>query len=669
MTSSDPKLSERWSKALLSLLILLILPLGLEAQGKGRKTTVLRNGADVTIEGKVASALRKERGKKGVSLRSILVKLPKKGGKKRERPGKRSPSNARVVILCLQNCAPFEPTVYDETLLKKGVEVTVIGKKQRGGSVYAQQITVAGSTPDTPDTPVFEFPFDQKDAARFLHQATFGPRRDEIEALGSTGFQQWFAQQLAADQCFILPSIESARAADPDGEVNQRDFQNGWWKCALNGNDQLRQRVAFALSQIFVVSFNEGSISNEIFGVAHYYDMLVRNAFGNYRQLLEEVTLHPVMGNYLSMRENSKADPATNKFPDENYAREIMQLFSIGLLQLNENGTLKVTPQGLPIPTYDQDVIKGYANVFTGWNYYQPEAPESRRWRWLTPNFMQPMVEVEAYHSVEEKLLLDGQRLPAGQTARQDLTQGLDIIFNHPNVPPFIARRLIQRLVLSNPSPDYISRVAAVFRDNGAGVRGDLAAVIKAILLDPEARLPEVAALPWYGKMKEPVIAVANLLRSFRATPTEGDFGRLNGLDSPYSLSQQPLRSPTVFNFYEPDYVFPGQLAAAGLVAPEFQITNDTTLISRISTLASYVLRVVVTLKLDFNFTFEEGIAFQTEGLIDHIDLVMTSGSMPVEVKQAVAIALAALKDETARQRVEKVLHLTVISSDFMIQR
>jgi uncharacterized protein (DUF1800 family) len=274
--------------------------------------------------------------------------------------------------------------------------------------------------------------------------------------------------------------------------------------------------VAFALSEILVVSFNNGMLDNEAVGLSAYVDTLSNDAFGNYRQLLEDVTLSPTMGVYLDMLGNDVADPDSGSHPNENYARELMQLFSIGLYKLNIDGSLALDMDGLPIPSYDQGAVTGLAAVLTGWtfagstDFYNP-----------TENYRQPMINFPDHHTPEAKTILNGAVIPAGQSGQQDLQQALDAIFNHPNVGRFICRELIQRLVTSNPSPGYLYRVASVFDNNGQGVRGDMKAVLKAILLDYDARGASKTAVG-VGKEKEPVLRLTNLYRAIKANPNHG---------------------------------------------------------------------------------------------------------------------------------------------------
>jgi uncharacterized protein (DUF1800 family) len=370
------------------------------------------------------------------------------------------------------------------------------------------------------------------------------------------------------------------RAAAPGSTAGQNEVFESFWKQAVTGPDQLRQRMAFALSEIFVISMVDSAVGNEPRAVAAWLDMLGDKGLTTYRQLLEAVALHPMMGRYLSHLRNQKADPATGRVPDQNFAREVMQLFSIGLVQLNADGTPALVG-GQPVETYTPDDVAGLAKVFTGWSWDCPAAPNNscfssgasggvsdpdRQWK--------PMVPYPQYHSTEAKTFL-GVTIPAQTTAdpRTSLRVALDRLTTHPNTAPFFSRQLIQRLVTSNPSPGYVAAVAAVFANNGNGVRGDLKAVLRAVLLHPEARLYNNAS----GKLREPVLRLSAFLRAF---PHASDTGRwrVGNTDSPAnSLGQTPLRAPSVFNFFRPGYTAPGTLtAAAGMVAPEMQLVNET---------------------------------------------------------------------------------------------
>ena len=333
----------------------------------------------------------------------------------------------------------------------------------------------------------------------------------------------------------------------------------------MRGSDQLRQRVAWALSQILVTS--QVSLANRYpFGLADYYDMLAHHAFGDFRQLIEEVTLHPMMGVYLSMLGNRKPNAELNIRPDENYARELMQLFTIGLVELNADGTPKLDAHNQPIPTYDQAVVEGFAHVFTGWHWActfgSPGNCGFSNTRGTVPNQILPMQLFPEEHDTGAKRLLTYPNavksvIPAGQTAEQDLADALDNIFHHPNVGPFISRQLIQRLVTSNPSPAYVARVSAVFDDDGTGQRGNLGAVVRAILLDAEARAPASTADPDASKLKEPVLRLTQLWRAYDGRAANGRYFNIN---PSVDFGQGPLQAPSVFNFYSPFYAPPGEI-------------------------------------------------------------------------------------------------------------
>jgi uncharacterized protein (DUF1800 family) len=365
-------------------------------------------------------------------------------------------------------------------------------------------------------------------AARFLTQATFGYNSNEVAFLQSTGYAGWITSQLSMPATHALTNVLAHPYSDPTDLYQSPDWFNAWWQNSITAPDQLRQRVAFALSEIFVVSEN-GVLVNNADELSSYYDMLVDNAFGNYRTLLEDVTLHPAMGNYLGMLNNNEGSIITGLHADENYAREIQQLFSVGLNRLWPDGSLILNSQDNLVPTYNQNEIMGYAAVFTGWSYYQTNTPP----KWTAGyNGTNSMVLVPSHHDLGSKLVLDNVVLPPAygnqmvtsttNTAycQQNLEKALDAIYNNQNVGPFICRELIQRLVTSNPSRDYVYRVTQVFNDDGTGVRGNMAAVIRAILLDYEARSPDLITQPTYGKQREPLLRVTELARAFPAPPT-----------------------------------------------------------------------------------------------------------------------------------------------------
>jgi uncharacterized protein (DUF1800 family) len=367
---------------------------------------------------------------------------------------------------------------------------------------------------------------------------------------------------------------------------------NAWWQQSITAPDQLRQRVAFALSEIMVVSENS-LLKDNARALSAYYDTLLDNGFGNFRTLLQAVTLSPAMGLFLNMCGNDKGDPSQGTHANQNFAREVMQLFTIGINRLWPDGTLVLDLDGNPVPTYDQTVVEGFSSVFTGWNYSQPNGANGRlpsNWQ-PAADYTDPMVLVPTHHELGPKLLLDHVVLPGAQGTQADPTSAnfdtycsgdlsatLDALFNHSNVPPFICRQLIQRLVTSSPSPDYLYRVVQVFNDNGAGVRGDMQAVIKAILLDYEARSSDMSAQATFGKQREPLLRATALARAF---PAQAGLSTWQIGYTDNDLDQTPLRAPTVFNFFAPHYQFPGELAAAGLTTPEFELTTDVSVPSQ----------------------------------------------------------------------------------------
>jgi len=403
-------------------------------------------------------------------------------------------------------------------------------------------------------------------------------------------------------------------------------------------------------------------------GAANYYDILVNNAFGNYRTLLEQVTLSPMMGIYLSHLRNAKAVPSAGTSPDENYAREVMQLFSIGLNQLQPDGTLKLDIKGSPIPTYDQTTITEMAKVFTGWAYYSTAT--NPNFRGGAADYINPMMIYPAFHETASKTIVTGRVLPANQTGPKDLADTLDTLFNHPNTAPFISRQLIQRLVTSNPSPGYVYRVAKAFENNGSGVRGDLGAVVTAILTDYEARSLDVLTNPGFGKLKEPLIRVTELLRSLGAASFNGRYGITNPEGA---LLQAALRSPTVFNFFEPSYVVPGALASAGLYGPEFQILNDSTAISAPNSLYSYIYSTASSTSpttIAINLTDLLPLAKKPAELIEYLNKVLAGGSLSQAAKDRITTALSKVPTSTSdTERVRTTTYLVVTTPEGAVQR
>lgn len=556
-------------------------------------------------------------------------------------------------------------------------------------------------------------PFSDDEAARFLTQATFGPTFDAIAHLRAIGYTAWLNEQFARPVSTEIPYLDWVET-QPEGSNHVTDDTRleAWAINALGTpdpsrgliapGDQLRQRVAFALSEIFVVSNKNGTLAYQPWALSSWYDMLATNAFGNYRQLLKDATLHPAMGIYLTHMQNQKADPTRNIRPDENYAREVLQLFSIGLVKLDTDGTPLLTG-GQPIATYNQATVRGFAALLTGWNWNntgcgpttyvccdESNYATCARYGYNLPSWKLPMQPIEAFHdNTSAKQLLDysGVALPGGVlapggNASVELDAALDNIFLHPNVGPFIGRRLIQRLVTSNPSPAYVQRVAAAFSNNGAGVRGDLKATVRAILLDPEARYGQWLFPSTFGKLREPLVKNLQLWRAMNASSETGRIETLN----PYPpiedwYGQGPLRSTSVFNFFQPDYGHSGEISNLGLHSPEFQILTDTTAVATNNRLFS----LSFCWHSDGGSCWENGhgatlyldtardaplAASNPAALLDRYNLLLMSGQMSPFMRQILLARLNALTGSSrGRQRVQHALYLILNSPEYSVQK
>ncbi|MYM26011.1 DUF1800 family protein [Duganella sp. FT135W] len=507
-------------------------------------------------------------------------------------------------------------------------------------------------------------------ASQFLGQASFGPTSASINDLASMGKISWLTAQFGKAQMRHRDYVQQVAATGTT--VNPNQFMESFWKQAVKGDDQLRQRVTYALSQIFVVSIVDGNLYNRTAGVADYYDTLGRYAFGNFRDLLQAVALHPMMGIYLSHLRNQKENDT--RVPDENFAREIMQLMSIGLYQLNQDGSNK-TSAGAPIETYTHDDVAGLAKVFTGWSWGGPDRSNARFYG-STIDLARdwtPMQNYPAFHSSSAKTFLG---VSTNSTGEADLKVALDTLFNHPNVGPFIGRQLIQRLVSSNPSPAYISRVAAAFNNNGSGVRGDMRAVLRAILLDPEA-----ADTGRPKKLREPVLRLANWMRAFNVQSTSGRF-LMESLDDPLTaLGQTPLRSPSVFNFYRPSYSPPHTtLSAAHLVAPEMQITGEPSVTGYLNFMQG-TIQFGAGVKQDIvpNYANELALTATPAQLVDRVQLLLMGSGMSTTLRNQVIAAVSAITipttgsstsiDNARKNRVYMAIYLTMASPEYLAQR
>ena len=392
--------------------------------------------------------------------------------------------------------------------------------------------------------------------------------------------------------------------------------------------------------------------------------MLVRGAFGNYRQLLEDITLNPAMGAYLDMLKSQKANASGTTLPNENYPRELMQLFSIGLYNLNLDGSLTLSSTGFPLATYNQEAILGMAAALTGWTYAQTTNPPifnpPADWR-------NPMVNVASRHSTDAKTILNGVLIPAGQTAAQDLQMTLDTVFNHPNVGPFLCRQLIQRLVTGNPSPGYLYRVTAVFNDNGQGVRGDLKAVVRAILMDYDAR-GSAKIGQGVGHQREPVIRLTNLLRAFNATSPSGKFS-IRGAYT--AFAQEAMSSPTVFNFFTPDYASPGAISAAGLKSPEFEITTETTVVTATNYLRTAIYGTLgpSSDRITLNLSAAQALAGNPSELVDYLNYLLMANGMSPAMRNILINAITQIPSNNPVERTRTAIYLVINSPEFTIDK
>ena len=513
-----------------------------------------------------------------------------------------------------------------------------------------------------------------EEAARFLMQSSFGPTDADIARVQALGYGGWIAEQLALPRTPHLPYVQANISPLLFGG-NFAFMQDSFWQQAIPAQDQLRQRVKFALTELVVVSAENGTVATLADGLANYVDLLGQHAFGNYRDLIEAVATSPMMGLYLSHLRNQKEDPVTGRVPDENFARELMQLFTIGLVEIDLDGTPTLV-NGQPVETYTNRDVTGLARVFTGWSWAAQDASNasfSGGGTVYPDRILRPMQAYPQFHETGEKALL-GTTIPAGTSAQASLKIALDLLFNHPNLCPFVGKQLIQRLVTSNPTPAYVGRVSAACIDNGAGVRGDMKAIVRAILLDDEARNPANAANPQFGKLREPAVRLAHWARCFGATSASGSW-MIRNLDSPAtSLGQQPLRPPSVFNFFRPGFVPPNTaIAAAGLVAPEFQITGETSVAGYSNFMqAAIASGVGVGREVRATYSAELALANDTDALICRVDRCLMAGAMGMTQRLEIRDAVNAISPATPgalANRVHTAVLLTMVSPEYLVQK
>lgn len=546
----------------------------------------------------------------------------------------------------------------------------------------------------TPSAPVAK-PATDGEAVRFILKASLAATEPEVADIRSVGFVAWLDKQMDIPISQTGVAWLSSRGYDQVtvDEFYQRDSLADYmaWNQLITSPDPVRKRLAYALSQFFVVSTNGIEITWRSNAMAAYWDVLNRHALGNFRQLLEDVTLNPAMGVYLSTLDNKKEDTRTGRVPDENYAREVMQLFTIGLNELNNDGTKKIGTTGQPIETYTSSDVSNLARVFTGYSYDYSNLVRTPSVRvpstLVAPleSVIRPMTsdptrwsrpQTSSEHSMLEKTFL-GTTIPANTDAPTSMKLALDALFNHPNVGPFFSKQMIQRLVTSNPSAGYVDRVAKIFNNNGSGVRGDLRAVFKAILLDDEATNAAGLTSPTFGKVREPVLRFTQWARNFGATSRSGNWIIANLSNPATSLGQSPLRAPSVFNFYRPGYV-PANTAIAtnALVAPEFQIVTEVSVAGYINFMASAIGSVNgLNNDVKATYTRELAIVSDTAALLNRLSLLLSGNQLTDTTKATIKAALDAttVTDTSALADKERRVYLATLlvfaSPDYLVQK
>jgi len=580
-----------------------------------------------------------------------------------------------------------------------------------GGSSNTPNTTIEPTTPPVTDSTTTSTSStkvkNQRDASKFLSRSTFGPTEKSInELLTKETYDSWLNSQFLSSPTYHFPEVKQLTkqmCGDKDDDGNELvdtweavyARHQVWWEAATGAEDQLRQRVALALSEILVISDSQGlGLSDFQYAVTSYYDVLVKHAFGNYRNLLTDVTLHPAMGDFLSMSRNQKSNEEGTIRPDENYARELLQLFTIGVHELNLDGSEKLDSNSQAIPTYNQKTIEEFAKVFTGWNYQGVDWYDY----FAEGDHTIPLVAVEEYHDISAKTLLNGAQSNANQTAKQDLDFALDNIFQHQNIAPFISKQLIKRLVTSNPSPEYVARVAEKFNNNGNSVKGDLKAVVSAILMDDDAL--NTTKPDSFGKLREPMLRMSHLWRVFDMQTSlkvghywesdkrcgQGNYRAYNFYDSldwfAQKTGQGPLQARSVFNFFKPSYSPSGLLNDNGLSAPEFQIINENTMVAGTNLFHQMIEEFSdskpITPELEgyskLNLSDVTDLASDTEKLLDYLNLVLLDKDMSTSLRSILTDHLNApdIYKEGREGQLEKAreaILLIISTPEYLIQQ
>lgn len=589
-----------------------------------------------------------------------------------------------VVLLCTAGTSNAQ---VEDIFLGAGNDSSVTVTTSHNHQIYSGFFTATGEKTVNGDG----MNAARMEASRFLAQSTLSFDRIMIDQVMDMGFETWIDSQFALPPAYLTDTmvaiydeskaIWTANGNDPEDYTsmpNHVHLDYAWWQASVRGQDQLRQRVAEALSQIIVVSVNS-DLSGKALGMSTYFDILIEHAFGNYEDLMQDVTLTPGMGVWLTFVNNPASDTIEMTFPDENYARENMQLFTIGLDMLNTDGTPILDTAANIIPTYNNDEIAEFAKIFTGLSYGDRLDDNDPYWGMgiYSADLTVPMIMYEEYHEPGPKYLLNGYVVPDGQTGLEDISDAITHLFNHPNVGPFIGKQLIQRLVKSNPTPAYIGAVSAAFNDNGQGVRGDMQAVIKTILLHPEARECVWVEHPQQGRMQEPILRKTQFAGLFSPiTPWPDKYWHYSYYDREYT-DMHPLHSGSVFNFYSPGFSPNGAISDQGLVAPEFGIYNSRTSIGY----ATQLYRWIESERLLQTSYYEESLssppdlsvlleyAKDPDALLDYLDNILTHGQLTDQTRAVIKTTLSefGLSINDLVSKVSLATYLILLSPDYNI--
>ena len=538
-----------------------------------------------------------------------------------------------------------------------GITVAALALESCGSS------SSGGSTSVVPPVVTPAFRTTALSASRFLAQTSMGATADSIARVRTLGFDDWITEQFNLPRSQTLWDWLVANGYNVAGNVNnEAGFDPAMWSQLITGPDQLRQRVGLALLDFLVVGISGAALGGfRQFAMAAYIDVLMDNAFGNYRVLLDQISTNAAMGSFLTYIGNRKANTATGALPDENYARELMQLFTIGLTELNADGSQKLNA-GAPIETYSPDDVSGMARVWTGWNLDSSDNTTPDRYR-------RPMVNTASQHETGAKIFL-GKTISANTNGVDSKNQALDTLFAHANIAPFVSRRLIQRLVTSNPSAAYVGRVAAAFVNNGSGVRGDMKAIIRAILTDSEARNDAASASSSFGKVRDPVLRLTGWARAFGAN-SPGNGWAFGDTSAVTRLAQSPGRSPSVFGFFRPGYTPPNSaIANANLVAPELQLANETSVVGYVNYMQTVISTGIGDVRANYTDLIAKAPVSST--LIEEINLTLAAGQLSAATSAQIKAVVDGISADTPaglNNRVYMALLLTLASPEYLVQK